>query len=174
MDVAQLQTDLARPEAYPHLPEPPERVEVLQTHLSLLFFAGDRVYKVKKPVKFDFIDATSLEKRKHFCEEEVRLNRRLAGDVYHGVVPIVKASDDRLVIGGGNSQDISSGEVVEYAVEMDRLPADRMLSALLKRGEATESMIDQLANRLADFHEECETGEEINQHATPEAIREQV
>ncbi len=178
MDVAQLQNNLARPEAYPHLPEPPGRVEVLQTHLSLLFFAGDRVYKVKKPVKFDFIDATTLEKRKHFCEEEVRLNRRLAGDVYHGVVPIVKASDDRLVVGEGDSQEASrgesSGQVVEYAVEMDRLPADRMLSSLLTRGEATASMIDQLADRLADFHEKCATGEEVNQHATPEAVREQV
>ncbi len=174
MDVAQLRTLLTRPEAYPNLPEPPGRVESLQTHVSLLFFAGDRVYKIRKPVKFDFLDATTLEKRRHFCEEEVRLNRRLAGEIYHGVVPIVKASKDRLVVGRPGMEMAPDEEVIEYAVEMDRLPADRMLSSLLERGKATDSMIDGLADRLAAFHQKCATGEEVNRYATPEEVRAQV
>jgi len=114
--------ELLRPGAYPL---EPKEVERLETHCSWLFFAGERVYKVKKPVDLGFLDFTSLEKRKHYCEEEVRLNRRLAPEVYLGVVPITRANGS-LRVGG-------EGEPLEWAVEMRRLPAHRILAAMLDR-----------------------------------------
>src|SRR5215469_15173409 len=77
---------LMRPETYPNWPS---SVELRETHISRAFLAGDYVYKIKKPVRFSFVDASTLERRRHLCEEEVRLNRRLAPDVYLDVVPIV-------------------------------------------------------------------------------------
>src|SRR5215467_8995230 len=78
---------LMRPESYPHRSP---SVELRQTHISCAFLAGDYVYKIKKPVRFSFVDASTLSRRRYLCEEEVRLNRRLAPDVYLGVVPIVR------------------------------------------------------------------------------------
>ena len=75
-------TGLCDPRAYP---QRPPKVEVVQTHISCVFLAGDAVYKVKKPVRFSFLDFSTLERRRHFCDEEVRLNRRLAPAVYRGV-----------------------------------------------------------------------------------------
>ena len=71
----------------------PSTVELVQTHISFVFLAGDEVYKVKKPVRFSFLDFSTLERRRHFCREEVRLNRRLAPDVYLGVVAICRDGD---------------------------------------------------------------------------------
>src|SRR6478672_7570459 len=85
VNLTELIAALSRPEAYPH---PVDAVEVHQTHISVVFLAGEFAYKVKKPVNLGFLDFSTLEKRKHFCEEEVRLNRRLAPHVYLGVVPI--------------------------------------------------------------------------------------
>ena len=70
--------------------EPVETVEVHQTHISVVFLAGSFAYKIKKPVDLGFIDYSTLERRRHFCEEEVRLNRRLAAEVYLGVVPMTR------------------------------------------------------------------------------------
>lgn len=134
---------LRRPEAYP--PPTPPHVEVFETHASLVFVAGDRAYKVKKPVRFPFLDYSTLEKRRHFCEEEVRLNRRLAPSVYLGVAPIT--ADGRV---RGN------GAAVEYAVEMVRLPHDRMLDEMLRREAVTVADIDRIADVVADFHARAE------------------
>jgi len=81
---------MQRPELYPHRPP---SVSLVQTHISYVLLAGDQVYKVKKPVRFSFLDFSTLEKRRHYCHEEVRLNRRLAADVYRGVVAICHGSD---------------------------------------------------------------------------------
>jgi hypothetical protein len=98
------------------------------------------VYKVKKPVNFGFLDFTSLAARKQFCEEEVRLNRRLAPGVYMGVVEI-KVCDGHIRLEG-------PGETVEYAVQMHRLPEERMLPAQLATGQVTPETMQRLA-RLA-------------------------
>jgi len=134
---------LRRPEAYPP-PEPPD-VEVHETHASLVFLAGSRAYKMKKPVRFPFLDYSTLEKRKRFCEEEVRLNRRLAPSVYVGVVPIT--ADGRIR---------GKGEVLEYAVEMVRLPQDRMLDEMLRREQVTVADVERIADVLAAFHARAE------------------
>lgn len=158
---------LRAPGAYPH---DCDAVDFLQTHISLLFFAGEYVYKVKKPVDMGFLDYTTLERRRHFCEEEVRLNQRLAPKTYLGVAAVRRGADGMLrvdVDGGGD------GEVVEYAVRMRRLPAERMLSALLKRGAIDNRVLDHLAKLLADFHRDAATGEGVNRFATPEALHAQ-
>src|SRR5205814_10553135 len=87
MDLTTILHDLSRPQAYPY---PVDRVEVRQTHISVVFLAGPYVYKFKKPLDLGFLDFSTLEKRKYYCEEEVRLNRRLARDVYLGLVPLVR------------------------------------------------------------------------------------
>ena len=97
MDLELLIEHLSRPQAYPQRPGP---VRHLETHASVLFFAGGFVYKVKKPVQFDFLDFRSLDQRLHYCNEEVRLNNSLASSIYLGVVPIYRAADGSLMVGG--------------------------------------------------------------------------
>src|SRR5690348_4891671 len=116
MELAELIEALSDPAAYP---EPVAAVEVYQTHISVVFLAGRRVYKIKKPVVLGFLDYGTREKRRHFCEEEVRLNRRLAPGVYLGVVPVVRE--------GGVVRVEGTGEVLEWAVKMVRLPAEASL-----------------------------------------------
>ncbi|MBN2246833.1 MAG: aminoglycoside phosphotransferase, partial [Candidatus Aminicenantes bacterium] len=87
LDIPSLQKALLHPEIYP---DHPRAVKFIETHISLLFLTGNHVYKVKKPVDFGFLDFTSLEKRKLFCEQEVKLNRRLSPNIYLGVVKITQ------------------------------------------------------------------------------------
>ena len=121
MGLAHLIEALSDPAAYPYTVE---TVEVRQTHISAVFLAGPFAYKVKKPVNLGFLDFTTLEKRRHFCEEEVRLNRRLAAPVYLGVVPVVK--NER------GLQFEEKGEIVEWAVKMQRLPDEATIQERLK------------------------------------------
>ncbi|HVS09732.1 MAG TPA: AAA family ATPase [Planctomycetota bacterium] len=160
METAELVLALRDPAAYPF-----EVAEVgfLETHVSLLFFAGERVYKVKKPVDLGFLDFSTLERRRHFCEEEVRLNRRLAPDTYLGVVEFRRDAAGAVRVGG-------AGELVEPAVEMRRLPAERMLEALLERGEVDNQLVRALAVFLARFHAEAATGPGVDEHGSPEAV----
>lgn len=150
MNVSRLLRDLARPDAYPH---PAPDVEVLQTHISVVALAGAYAYKVKKPVDLGFLDFSTLEKRLYDCQEEVRLNRRLAGDVYLGVVPLVE-SDEHLTVEG-------SGTAVEYAVKMERLPPDATLLEHLENGTLEADTLRTLAHRIAAFHAEAASGPNI-------------
>src|SRR5579862_4974413 len=134
---------LLDPNAYPEA-ERPEAVTLGETHISWLFFAGSFVYKVKKPLDLGFLDFTAFERRHFFCLEELRLNRRLSPDVYVAVVPMHE--DHGLYAFHG------SGQIVEYAVKMRRLPEDRWLSRLLERGEVTGLLMERLARRIAAFH----------------------
>ncbi len=151
---------MSRPEFYPHRPE---QVELVQTHISFVFIAGDLVYKVKKAVDFGFLDFTSLEKRKFFCEEELRLNRRLAPETYLEVTEIGENAGGALRLG--------SGRPVEYAVVMRKLPLDRMLKKLLVEGKAGVGAMDAIARKVADFHREAETGGEIDAIGGIDTIR---
>jgi uncharacterized protein len=129
---------LSRPDAYPFSVR---AVGVCQTHISVVFLAGDFAYKVKKPVRLSFLDFSTLERRRHFCDEEVRLNRRLAPDVYLGVVPVT-----------GDGRFEGQGEPIEWAVKMRRLPQSTTLESRLGRGEVTPTHLVALAQKLADFH----------------------
>jgi aminoglycoside phosphotransferase family enzyme/predicted kinase len=152
---------MLRPQMYPH---GPAAVDFVQTHISYVFLAGAEVYKVKKPVRFSFVDFSTLERRRHFCHEEVRLNRRLAPQVYLGVVAICRAGATYRL---GPEEDDAA---VEYAVRMRRLPADRILDRLLERGEVGPSMIDRLARRLAEFHRQADTGPQVTANGDVAAI----
>jgi aminoglycoside phosphotransferase family enzyme/predicted kinase len=133
---------LSSPSAYPHRPAEVERVE---THISCVFLAGSEVYKLKKPVRFDFLDFSTLPAREHACREEVRLNRRLAPHVYLGVVPVTAQAGGAFALAG-------NGEIVDWLVHMRRLPEDRMLDALYERGALRPEHIDQLSQLLAAFY----------------------
>lgn len=141
---------LLNPDAYPHSVD---RVELVQTHISFVLLAGQHVYKIKKPVNFGFLDFSTLGKRRFYCQQEVALNSRLCPDIYLGVSRI-RESNGRIAVDG-------PGRVVEYAVHMRRLPAERMMDRLLAKGELTTAMVARLAERLAEFHQEAETSPRI-------------
>ena len=151
---------LSRPTAYPH---PVDAVRVIQTHVSVVFLAGPYAYKVKKPVHFDFLDAHLLERRGEMCRQEVLLNRRLSPDLYLGVASITRGAEG-LVVGG-------SGEAVEYAVHMRRLPEDRMMDRLLASGALTREMVEQVADVLAPFHAAADAGPRVAAFGTAEAVQ---
>jgi aminoglycoside phosphotransferase family enzyme/predicted kinase len=145
-------------------PRQTKSVELVQTHISYVFLADDRVYKLKKPVRFSFLDFSTLAQRRHFCREEVRLNRRLAPDTYLGVISVV-ADGQGFRIGEENDPD-----AVEYAVEMRRLPAERMLPVLLARDQVTADVIEVIVGRLVDFHRSADDGPQVRAAAAPEAV----
>lgn len=148
MELPLLIEALTRPAAYPARPQ---RVTVRQTHISAVFLAGDLAYKVKKPVDLGYLDFSTLAKRRLFCDEEVRLNRRLAPAVYLGVVPIVMAGDCVRVE--------TDGEPVEWAVKMVRLPDDACLLHRLEAGQVEAETVRGLARRIASFHADAPGGE---------------
>lgn len=160
MDLVSLIAALRDPRAYPGAPG---EVVFLQTHISCVFLAGPHAYKIKKPVNLGFLDYSTLERRRHFCQREVELNRRLAPEVYLGVVPITEQ--------GGQVTVEGSGDVVEYAVKMRRLPEDGMMDRMTREDRLTKEMLTAVAVRVAEFHARAETGEEIARYGTPDAIR---
>ena len=160
MGLGELIAGLSRPGAYPH---PADPVEVVQTHISVVFLAGERAYKIKKPVDLGFLDFTTLEKRRADCVAEVRLNRRLAPAVYLGVEPVIRAGEGGLRLGG-------EGEPVEWAVAMERLPADRTFEALLERGELDAGLLAEAGRRLAAFHAGAAAGPEIDRWGRFEVV----
>lgn len=164
METTSLIRALRDPRAYPF---PAGEVEVLQTHASVLFFAGERVYKVKKPVDLGFLDFSTVERRLHFCQEEVRLNAALAPGVYLRVATIARGEDGVLRIDG-------PGTAVEHAVEMVRLPRERMLDRALESGGPEARVLDELIERLATFHGAASTGPGVDESGTPEAIARKV
>jgi len=152
---------MLRPDFYP---ERPPAVTLVQTHISYVLLAGDAAYKIKKPVRFSFLDFSTLVRRRHFCHEEVRLNRRLAADVYLGVVGICRSGGAYRL---GAEDD---PEAVEYAVHMRRLPDDQTLDRLLDRNQVTPAMIDAVAARLAEFHRHADAGPQVTANGDPAAI----
>ena len=142
-------------------PEPGD-VEVIETHISAVFLVGDRAYKVKKPVDLGFVNFTTLAQRKHFCAEELRLNRRLAPDLYLDVCEITQSES--------GPQFEGEGEVIEYAVEMERFDQDSLMIHAERAGKLTFAHMDQLAELVADFHAECPTAPEDEPFGEPESV----
>jgi aminoglycoside phosphotransferase family enzyme/predicted kinase len=156
-----LASELARPAAFPPGAGQPE---VRRTLVSLLVFTRERVYKLKQALDLGFIDASTLERRRFLCEEEVRLNARLAPGVHLGVVPITLGPDGHLVLRG-------RGEVVEWAVEMVRLPEEGMLARRLELGVIDNEQMNALAALLVDFHRGARTGSGVDEFGSPACIR---
>ncbi len=120
-------------------------VELIETHISWVFLTDRFAYKLKKPVRFGFLDFSTKELRRQACENEVKLNGRLAPGVYLGVVPIVKAAHNELAIGG-------KGIPVDWVVKMKRLPANAALDVLIREGRIGAPEIEQLAETLSAFY----------------------
>ena len=120
-------------------------VEVVETHMSWVFLVEDQVFKLKKPVRFPFLDFTKLKNREHYIHEEVRLNRRLAPSVYLGVSALRKGLDGRLLLNG-------PGETVDWLVNMRRLPVERMLDQLIKSKSDIRADMGPVFELLAKFY----------------------
>jgi aminoglycoside phosphotransferase family enzyme len=142
---------LMKPEAYD---EDPGSIELVQTHISFVFLTRRFVYKVKKAVDFGFLDFTTLEKRRFFCEKELELNRRLCGDMYLEVAPINRSKVIKIK---------GEGETVEYTVKMKRIPQEKMLSKLLEENKADSKLIGKIAKTIAEFHSKAETNRRISE-----------
>ena len=132
---------LIHPEAYPHATG---KIEVIETHISWIFLTGTLAYKVKKPLNLGFLDFSTLEKRHHCCNEELRLNRRLCRDIYLSVVPIVRSANTFLID--------ADGEVVDYAVKMTQFDRTMELDRMLAGKQLNEGHIDTLSGMIASFH----------------------
>lgn len=138
--------------------------EIVRTHISWVLL-GEDAYKIKKPVKFSFLDFSTLERRKRLCEEEVRLNRRLAPEVYLGVVPITER-EGKPELGG-------SGDAVGYAVKMRRLPQEARMDAMLERGAVSAEHIQEIASIVADFHSRIDVIKDPG-YSSAELVRKQI
>ena len=120
-------------------------IELIETHISWVILTPAYAYKIKKPVKYSFLDFSTLAKRKYYCHREVQLNRRLAGDMYLGVVAI-RRFEDALTI------DAEEGEIIDYAVKMKHIDRSKQMDVLLADNKVTIKHMDQVADVLSTFH----------------------
>jgi aminoglycoside phosphotransferase family enzyme/predicted kinase len=150
---------LLRPEAYPH---PAEAITLLETHISWVLLSGPYAYKVKKPVSLGFVDFSTLERRRHFCQEELRLNRRLAAELYLDVV-VIRGPAERAHLGG-------AGPVLDVAVRMVRFDPSGLLPRALAAGTVTGDQMEAFAERLARFHDAAAVAPPDGPHGTADAV----
>ncbi len=146
--------------AHPPFDHPVEKIELIETHISWILLTGPYAYKIKKPVDFGFLDFSTLEKRRHFCQRELELNRRLAPAIYLEVV----------AIGGSEEAPRIGGEAIEYALKMRQFSPAAQFDALLGRRALRPDHIDALADRIARFHETAERAADHTPWGTPEAV----
>ncbi len=146
---------LRAPQCYPHAVAD---VELIETHISWVLLAGAFAYKIKKPVALGFLDFSTLEARRHFCEEELRLNRRTAADIYLGILPI-SGRVDAPVLGG-------DGPPIEYALQMRRFEQSALFEVIARSGGLTAELIDSLAAMVAAFHARLPAAT-AGEHGTP-------
>ncbi len=155
-----IDVELMKPGAYP---EHPGDLQLFQTHISFVFIGDEFVYKVKKPVNFGFCDFSTLEKRKYYCEQEIKLNSRLSPDVYLEVVPVTENAGGLFLNG--------DGPIVDYAVKMKRIPMEKLMKTLLADGNLTREMVGMVGKKIADFHAIAEGSGEINKFGGPDVVK---
>jgi aminoglycoside phosphotransferase family enzyme len=143
---------LFRPETYPH---PVENIEMIQTHISWVFLTGHYVYKLKKPLNLDFLDFSTLAKRKFYCEQELTLNRRLSADIYLDVLPLCRQGE-QYTLGG-------SGDVLDYCLKMRQFDQSGLLDQRLNSNQFNPAWMDQLAESTARFHAEQDSTVQFGQ-----------
>ena len=158
-DQEQVVKALLNSQAYP---EEPGKIELIQTHISFVFVTKKFVYKMKKAVDYGFLDFSTLEKRRFFCEKELELNRRLCADVYLEVVPINKSNYIKIK---------GDGETIEYALKMKRLPQQKIMTLLLKEGKVNNRTTDELAKIIAEFHSKAQTSSDINEYGSLKIVK---
>jgi uncharacterized protein len=154
---------LMKPEAF----NPPVAHPVLiETHISWVIIATPYAYKIKKSVDFGFLDFSTLEKRLHFCKEELRLNQRLAPDIYLSVIPITGTAQ--------HPQWAGTGKAIEYAVKMIAFPQETQLDRLLLSGQLAPEKIDSLAEHIAHFHTHADIASKDTEYGEAAIIRQPV
>ena len=137
-------TFLRQPENYPFATG---RVDVIETHMSWVFLTDDRVYKLKKPVRYSFLDFSTLEARREDSEGEVQLNKRLAGDTYIRTIALTREDNGVLMLGG-------EGKPVDWLVEMHRLPEELTLDVAIRNSTVATDDIDRISRILNDFFQQ--------------------
>ena len=152
-------TLLCNPSAYDH---EVHNISVIETHISWIILTGDFAYKIKKPIQFSFVDFSTLEKRKYYCYEEIRLNSRLAPDLYLGVVAIT--GDLK------NPSFKDSGEAIEFAVKMRQFPQESMLSHLSSQNLLRKAHIIEMAGEVADFHTRIDAAPKESEFGEPGSV----
>ena len=152
---------LMRPQSYPHAVGTIERIE---THISIVLLTGRYAYKIKKPLSLGFLDFSTLAARRHFCEEELRLNRRLVPDLYLDVVAICGSPDAPYLA----SRD--AGGALEYAVKMQQFPQRALLDRMLSSGELTGLQVNELAQIVAVFHAKVARATSEDPYGTPASV----
>lgn len=150
---------LLQPKAYPH---PTSAITLLETHISWVVLTGAYAYKLKKPVNFGFLDFSSLERRRHFCQEELRLNKRLAADLYLDLVDIHGPPEAASLQG--------PGPVIEVAVRMRQFDQNGLLPRALAAGTLTGQQLEDFAERLAAFHGAAQVAAPGGPFGTSEAV----
>jgi len=153
---------LQDPGCYPH---PVADVQLLETHISWVLLAGEYAYKIKKPLNLGFLDFSTLKKRRHYCEEELRLNRRLAPALYLDVQGIAGSADRP------RFTDPNSPEVFEYAVRMRRFPQHARLDCQLDAGRLTSRDMDEVAQRVAEFHRCAPHADADSRYGEPDTVQ---
>jgi uncharacterized protein len=159
---------MLQPEFYPHPVQTP--IRLVQTHISYVLLTGDYAYKVKKPMNFGFLDFTTLEKRQHFCQEELRLNKRGAADLYLEVLPIAQ-TNHQTSNQTGNQFQLGSTPAVEYTLKMQQFPEESLLTNVFERGELTVERLQELAGAIAEYHAKSETSDYIRSFGKVEQVR---
>ncbi|AFY96593.1 AAA family ATPase [Chamaesiphon minutus] len=157
----ELVQQMLKPEFYPHPVTTP--IQLMQTHASTVLLTGEFVYKLKKPVNFGFLDYSTLAKRQHFCQEELRLNQRGARELYLEVVTISKKGD-RYYLG-------NDGEIVDYAVKMVQFPQDNLLSNMFESGQLAPEDLEEIGRVVAEFHSRARTDEYISSFGQIDRIK---
>lgn len=152
--------DLMNSSSYP---EDLGEITLAQTHISNVFIGDEVVYKIKKPVNFGFLDFSTLEKRKYYCDKEVELNSRFSEDVYLGVYPVT--------FDGKNYSINGDGKVVDYAVKMRRLPDEDLLKTRFKNDDVNPDDIKKIGEAIADFHKKSKGSKEIDEFGSLETIK---
>jgi aminoglycoside phosphotransferase family enzyme/predicted kinase len=152
---------LLRPEAYPHPvgEHPSDAPRLIETHISWVILAGKFAYKIKKPLTLGFLDFSSLEKRRHFCAEEIRLNARMAPETYLATVAITGSPENPRMEG--------TGPAIEWAVKMRAFPADATLD---REAEISAEQIDAIAESIAAFHAVIATAPGESDFGAPDSI----
>ncbi|KYK21811.1 hypothetical protein AYK24_08680 [Thermoplasmatales archaeon SG8-52-4] len=152
--------DLMIPSVYP---ENPKKIKLAQTHISSVFIGDSYVYKIKKPVNFGFLDFSTLEKRKYYCEKEVELNSRFSNDVYLGVYPITFDGKKHVING--------EGDIVEYALKMRRLPDEDLMKFRFKKGKINSEDIKKISKAIADFHKISSKSKKIDKYGSINVVK---
>ncbi|MGB3758580.1 MAG: AAA family ATPase [Rivularia sp. (in: cyanobacteria)] len=161
VSIQEVVEQMMQPGFYPHAVSEP--IQLIQTHCSYVLLTGDYVYKLKKPVNLDFLDYSTLEKRKYFCEEELRLNQKAAAEIYLEVVAIT-LSDNKYQLGG-------AGEAVEYALKMRQFPQEMLFSKMFEFGKLEEQHAAQLGKVVAQYHESASTSNYISSFGEVSQVR---